>query len=341
MLLAGVIGQGKSALAKSLAIRSIAAERQVLVPGDPKGEWGIVADAVGGTTIHLGPGLPARINPLDVDGPARASVLTAISELLLARALLPAEHAALNAALTQLADRPAVVEDLVQGLILADVDLARKDGIPVEQRERDAREIVYALRRLTSGDLTGMIDSPTTVVVDPETPMVVLDLSTITGDDIALAVAMTCAAAWLDTMAPAVPTQSRRRWIIYDEGWRLLRSPGQLRRLQAQWKLARSTGTANLLILHRLSDLDATGHTGSEHRALAEGLLADCSTRVLYRQEAEQLDDAARILGLTDTERRICSTLGRGTAVWTTPHGPNVVRHDLTPAERSVVDTDH
>ena len=64
MLLAGVIGQGKSALAKSLAIRAIAAGRRVVVPGDPKGEWGVVADAVGGTTIRLGPGQP------DTDQPA-------------------------------------------------------------------------------------------------------------------------------------------------------------------------------------------------------------------------------------------------------------------------------
>ena len=35
-LLAGVIGKGKSMLAKSLATRSIAFGRKVYVPGDPK-----------------------------------------------------------------------------------------------------------------------------------------------------------------------------------------------------------------------------------------------------------------------------------------------------------------
>jgi len=35
VLLAGVIGQGKSALAKSLAVRAIATGRRVYVPGDP------------------------------------------------------------------------------------------------------------------------------------------------------------------------------------------------------------------------------------------------------------------------------------------------------------------
>jgi hypothetical protein len=45
MLLAGVIGRGKSALAKALATRSIAFGRKVYVPGDPKGEWTVVTRA--------------------------------------------------------------------------------------------------------------------------------------------------------------------------------------------------------------------------------------------------------------------------------------------------------
>ena len=40
-LLAGVVGKGKSCLAKSLATRSIAFGRRVYVPGDPKGEWSV------------------------------------------------------------------------------------------------------------------------------------------------------------------------------------------------------------------------------------------------------------------------------------------------------------
>jgi type IV secretory pathway VirB4 component len=60
LLLAGVIGQGKSALAKSLALRSVAFGYRVYVPCDPKGEWSAVASALGGTSIALGPGLPGR-----------------------------------------------------------------------------------------------------------------------------------------------------------------------------------------------------------------------------------------------------------------------------------------
>src|SRR4051794_11337746 len=42
VLLAGVIGRGKSALAKTIALRMTAFGIRVYVPGDPKGEWGDV-----------------------------------------------------------------------------------------------------------------------------------------------------------------------------------------------------------------------------------------------------------------------------------------------------------
>ncbi|MDW4911448.1 ATP-binding protein, partial [Streptomyces sp. ADMS] len=68
-VLAGIIGMGKSALAKSIATRAIAHGYRVYVPCDPKGEWTAVAQALGGYSIALGPGLPGRLNPLDA--PAR------------------------------------------------------------------------------------------------------------------------------------------------------------------------------------------------------------------------------------------------------------------------------
>jgi hypothetical protein len=168
--------------------------------------------------------------------------------------------------------------------------------------------------------------------------MVVLDLSRLAGDDTALAVAMTIAGAWLDPALArsAGPEPIPKRWVIYDEGWRLLRTPAQLRRMQTAWKLARATGTANLLIIHRLSDLDAVADTGSSARALAEGLLADCSTRILYRQEADQSVSASDLLALTSPQRQVVRELTRGVGLWHLPAHAAVVSHVLTSGELSL-----
>ena len=167
--------------------------------------------------------------------------------------------------------------------------------------------------------------------------MVVLDLSRLGSHDDALAIAMTCTSAWLEASLAAGGGQ---RWIIYDEAWRLLRSLPLVRRMQAQWKLSRAHGIANLLVLHRLSDLDAVGAAGSEVRALAEGLLADCSTRVIYRQETDQLESAGSALGLTRTERDLLPALPRGTGLWKVANRSYVVHHRLHPDEAAVFDTD-
>ncbi len=127
MLLAGVIGRGKSALAKTLALRLTAFGVRVYVPGDPKGEWATIAHALGCAPILLGRGLPARINPLDpghrppgLTDPdwacevraRRLGLLAALAETTLERRLTPVERSALVLALDQLttpgAPAPAV-----------------------------------------------------------------------------------------------------------------------------------------------------------------------------------------------------------------------------------------
>ena len=353
VLLAGVIGQGKSALAKSLAVRSVAVGRRVYVPGDPKGEWAPVAHAVGGRVITLGPGLPTRLNPLDAGavggnsriaaGAVRAGqlrLLGSLAETTLARDLRASEHTALDAALTLAVSRTrkaATVPDVISALGDPDPDAARLDSTSVVDRTVDGRELGHGLRRLVRGDLAGMFDGPSTERLDQSAPMVVLDLSRLGSHDEALAIAMACTSAWIEG---ALVTGTGQRWIVYDEAWRLLRSLPLVRRMQAQWKLSRAYGIANLLVLHRLTDLDAVGAAGSEARALAEGLLADCSTRVIYRQETDQLAGAGQALGLTTTERELLPALPRGTGLWKVAGSSYLVRHELHADEASVFDTD-
>lgn len=345
VLLAGVIGHGKSALAKSLALRSITAGRSVYVPGDPKGEWAPVADAVGGTVVRLGSGLPTRLNPLDAPdgeephGP-RIRLLAAVAALTIRRELGAAELGALDAALT-LAERrhgaPPTIRDILETLTSPDASEARSDGVRLDDRLADGRDVAHGLRRLVRGDLAGLFDGPSTARLDPHAPMVVLDLSRLGSDEDALALAMTCASAWLEG---ALLVSTAKRWVIYDEAWRVLRHPALVRRMQSQWKLSRAHGIANLMVLHRLSDRDAVGERGSEARSLAKGLLADCSTRVVYRQESDQLAGTVAALGLTRPERDLLPVLPVGTGLWKMPRRTHVVHHVLSPVEVDVVDTD-
>jgi hypothetical protein len=350
-LLAGVVGKGKSCLAKSIATRSIAFGRRVYVPGDPKGEWTPVADAVGGAAIQLGGGSQNRLNPLDT-GPRDAAasdtqwtrqvttrrrvLLGSLAASALGRPLAAVEHTALDVALREAIDSsPVPTLPAVVDAILA--PSASLPGATAGELARDGRDLGHALRRLVAGDLGGLFDGPSTVTFDPSLPMVTLDLSQIQGSDELIAMVMTCTSAWMEA-AIAAP-EGGQRWVIYDEAWRLMRQPALLARMQSQWKLSRGLGIANLLIVHRLSDLDAVGDSGSEARALARGLLGDCSTKIVYQQEVSEAPHTAVELGLSSAERAQLPDLQRGEGLWRVGQRSFVVRHMATDGELRMFDT--
>jgi hypothetical protein len=351
VLVAGQIGRGKSTLAKSLATRSIAFGRRVYVPADPKGEWSVVSRAVGGQAIELGPGSTNRLNPLD-EGPRpadlghddweaetrrrRLALLGAVTEAALGRRLAATEHTALDAALvaaSSVSGTP-VLPQVVDALLCPQGAYA---GSTRAQLAEDGRHAGHGLARLVRGDLAGLFDGPSTVVFDPSLPMVSLDLSRISGSDTLVGLVMTCASAWMES-ALADPAGGQR-WVIYDEAWRLLAQAPLLSRMQAQWKLSRAWGLANMMVVHRISDLDAVGDAGSEARGLAHGLLGDTGTRVIYNQPADEAAKAAAVLGFTGTETAQLPELAKGEGLWKVGERSFVVRHLCTPGELEVFDT--
>ena len=349
VVLAGIVGSGKSALAKSLYTRSIPFGRRVYVPGDPKGEHTAVAEAVGGMAIRLGHGLPARLNPLDEGyrptslderqwqaqiAARRRDLIGALTETVLDRPLTPLEHTALDISLTATVTQNEVpiLPTVVDHILNPD---PRDD--PGGRLAEDGRQAGHALRRLVAGDLAGLFDGPSTVRFDPALPMISLDLSAVAENSTLVSVLMTCSSAWME--AALADPDGGQRWVVYDEAWRLMSHPALLRRMDAQWRLARHYGIANLLIFHKLTDLDTVGDQGSAMRALAASLLANAETRIIYRQENDQTSATAQALGLTDTETRLLPTLGTGQGLWRIGGRSFIIQHQLHPAELALFDT--
>ena len=113
------------------------------------------------------------------------------------------------------------------------------------------------------------------------------------------------------------------------------------RRHAASWKLARSYGVANMLVVHRLSDLAAAGEAGSREVKIAQGLLSDSETRVVYAQAEGEVADTKRLLGLTGAEADVLPRLGRGVALWKVRQQTFIVDHRVGDREWEIIDTDH
>lgn len=349
IVLAGIVGSGKSSLAKSLYTRSLPFGRRVYVPGDPKGEHTAVAEAVGGRAIILGHGLRNRLNPLDEGHRAasasdaewaaqlasrRRELIGALAETVLDRVLSPLEHTAIDLAL---ADAVRSAEVPILPMVVDRILEPARDDDPDGRLAEDGRLVGHALRRLVAGDLAGLFDGPSTVRFDPSLPMVSLDLSRVAENSTLISVLMTCSSAWMES-ALADP-DGGQRWVIYDEAWRLMAYPALLRRMDAQWRLARHFGIANMLVFHKLSDLDNVGDSGSAMRALASSLLANAETRIVYRQEPDQLGSTAIALGLSGTEQKLLPALGTGQGLWRVKDRSFVVQHQLHPDELAAFDT--
>ena len=357
MVVFGQIGRGKSSFVKSFLWRQAVFGRRAWVV-DPKGEYGDLADAWGVRPVALQPGGAVRLNPLDPgedgDGEAtarrRIELLASLASACLGRSLMPRERAAVAAALDDVADAVPTVPMVVEALLAPSEEAARSLRTTVGDLLEDGRDVALELRRLVHGDLCGMFDGPTTVGLDLSAPLVVLDLSALY-TSAALGVLMACATAWLQAAltrtAAAGGGANRggghdrgRFFLVVDEAWAILSNLGVARWLQSSWKLSRAFGVSNVAVLHRVSDLRSVGASDSEQVALAQGLLSDSETRVVYAQSPGELEAAAELLSLSTTEAELLPQLRRGIGLWKVGQRSFLVQHRLSAMERMIVDTD-
>ena len=352
MIVLGQIGRGKSSAVKTFLWRELAFGRQAWII-DPKGEYGPLAAACGTVPLRLHPGGSTRLNPLDVlaagdrDADRRwqrgAELMASVAAGSLGRPLLPAERAALDLAVRSACAPPdarapsATVGSVIAALMRPDAGAAAEIGTVPDDLAADGREVALELRRLVEGDLAGMFDGPTSAGVDLAAPVVVLDLSALYRSP-ALGIVMICATAWLHAAMTA--GDGGKRLVVLDEAWAVLHDVATARWLQASFKLARALGTAHVAVLHRLSDLQASGGAGSRQRQLAEGLLADAETRVVFAQPPSECRAAADLLGLSATEEDLLAQLPRGVAIWKIGNRSTLVRHRPAPDEWHLIDTD-
>jgi hypothetical protein len=243
------------------------------------------------------------------------------------------------------------VPQVVEALLAPSAEAAR--ALRTERRDllEDGRDVALELRRLVHGDLAGMFDGPTTRGLDLSAPLVVLDLSALY-TSAALGVLMACATAWLQAAlartagagggvgARGTGAAAGRFFLVVDEAWAILSNLGVARWLQSSWKLSRAFGVSNVAVLHRVSDLRSVGASDSEQVALAQGLLSDSETRVVYAQSPGEIAAASELLSLSDTESDLLPQLRRGIALWKVGQRSFLVQHRLSALERHIVDTD-
>jgi hypothetical protein len=327
----GQPGSGKSSLVKRICLGLVGYGYAMLCPGDPKGEYAPLVEALGGQVVRVGRGLD-RINPLD-SGPigrlvaARpaaerdrlaAEVNARRTELLaallatthgLGRRLSAEEAATLTGAVRLVAEAQAaepVIPDVIGALRMAPATLMERLMCRDEAEFRAAsRPVVAALENLCDGPLAGLFDGPTTRALDLAAPAVSVDLSSLLTAG-APVIAAGLLATWAYSyqavdVARALGLDPRPRVLPLDEMWRALRAgPGLVDAFDAITRLNRAKGEVSLMVTHSLRDLDAL--PTEEDRAKAAGLMERCDTVILAAQPVGELERVAARKPLTDAE---------------------------------------
>jgi hypothetical protein len=158
----------------------------------------------------------------------------------------------------------------------------------------------------------------------------------------ALPLVQMAAASTLAGQMANLAAHGRRGILVDDEVWATMASERAAKTLQSRLKLCRLWGIWNILVTHRLSDLSAQADSGSSASKVAEGLLADVQTRVVFRQATDQLTAIGELLRMNDRLVDLLPRLTRGRAVWTVAGRAAVVQHVIAAngPERSICDTD-
>jgi type IV secretory pathway VirB4 component len=358
----GTLGSGKSSVVKTVyVVRQLPFGRKACIldakENDGRGEYAPICDWLGIPSIRLEPGSRAvRINPLDIRFSRHQDrgrierdqlrILQAVIGAALAptrdgAGLMPAEETASRLALqvvNEQTDGQPILAKVAEAMLDLPEKLVRQHAKDPERLFEYSYQAALALGNLCGGPLQGMFDSATTEGIDLSMPVLDIDLTGMLelGEQ-SLGILMVCLQAWL-RRAFAV---DRANWVVVnEEAWYVLGNLATARWMRWSYKMARALGIQNVLVVHSFADLQAAGPSGSEQVQIALGLVRDCDTHIVYRQDTSELTTVRERLRLTDEECHHIDHLQKGQGIWRIKNTRRfLVEHQLSSAEAELVNT--
>jgi type IV secretory pathway VirB4 component len=321
-------GAGKSYLAKLEALRLLYRGVQVFVI-DPEDEYRRLVTAVGGVHIPLAGPDAVTLNPLDLpasDNPhaldERTLFLTELVELLVGT-LGGEELPVLDRAIRACYQRAGITTDPVTHTRPAPLlpDLARTLAGDAATGARLAER----LQPYATGSHAQLFARPTAAAADGQ--LVCFSLRGLPERLKAPALLLTLDSIWRSLDGPP-----RKRCVLVDEAWLLMREPAGARFLSRLAKSARKRWCGLTAISQDADDL-----LSSE---FGRAVVANASSQVLLRQAPQAIEQIGQAFQLTAGERRhllTCPT-GQGLIVCGDERLP--LRVIASPAEHQLVTSD-
>jgi type IV secretory pathway VirB4 component len=296
-------GAGKSYLAKLEALRLLYRGVQVFVI-DPEEEYRRLCDAVGGAYLSLTGPAPATLNPLDLpaDGHERTldERILFLAELieLLTEGLAGSELAVLDRAAHGCYEAAGITRDPASHQRPA--PLLRDLVSALEQEGPAGQGLAERISPYASGSHSSLFDRPTSA--RPDSHLVCLSLRGLPERLKAPALLLCLDAVWRSLEGPL-----RRRCVLVDEAWLLMREPAGARFLFRLAKSARKRWCGLTAVTQDASDL-----LGSE---LGQAVVANAATQLLLRQAPQAIERVGEAFKLSAGEARYLAACPTGSGL--------------------------
>jgi type IV secretory pathway VirB4 component len=299
-------GAGKSYLTKLEVLRSLYAGIEVCVI-DPEDEYARLCDAVGGTHIALG-APEVRYNPFDLPtGPnagadaftRRALFLHTLIGVLVQEPLDAVSKAALDRAIVAAYAAQGITSDprtwTRPAPLLADL----ADALLADTTDPKAGQVAARLAPYVTGTHRDLFADRTTR--RPESHLLVFSLRDLPDELRAAGTLLALDSVWRQV---SNPRDRKRRLIVVDEAWLLMRDPDGAKFLFRLAKAARKYWCGLSVVTQDAADLLDT--------PLGQAVVANSTTQILLRQAPQAIDAVGDAFNLSAGERQFLLACSRG-----------------------------
>jgi conjugal transfer ATP-binding protein TraC len=323
-------GAGKSYYVKLEALRYMMFDAQIIVI-DPEQEYRKLSEAVGGSYINFSSDSPVKINPFDLSNVVESGEnelgrkilsLTGFLKLVLGN-LDSGQAAILDRALTSTYRLKGITSDpRTQHLPPPLMEDLYK--VLVGMEEPQAQELAFRLERFIKGSLAGIFSAQSNLNLDNQ--MIVFSIRDLADQLRPLAMYLI-----LDYIWTQVRTKLRRRLLVVDEAWYMMRNQDSADFLTSIAKRARKYYLGVTTITQDVEDF-LEGERGKE-------IISNSSIQVLLKQSAASIDKVGQVFYLSEGEKRLLLSAGVGQGLFFAGQTHVALQVVASPEEHQLITT--
>lgn len=294
----GKSGSGKSFLVKLEVLRQMMFDAEVLII-DPEDEYKVLCESLGGEYISFSKDSEVKINPfallpddqteaqlgikiLSVHGLLKTMMgeMSATQEAILDRAIVLAyKQKGITPDVATYKLEPPILEDLYKTLL--------------NMEEPEAKDLAFRLEKYVKGGFSGLFNHQTNY--DVKNQLTVFSLRQL--EDVLRPIAMHVI---LDYIWTRVRTKMKKRLLIVDEAWYMMRYPDSAAFLQGIAKRARKYFLGVTTLTQDIEDFLSSDY--------GKAILSNSSVQILLKQGSSEVETLAKTLNLSEGEKQYLLT---------------------------------